>query len=410
MDLVHFNILLTFPILADFVYFYQNLCKMVSSAWLSALFESKYGHIPQVYQSPGRINLIGEHTDYNGGWVMPAGIDKACSLAILPVAGPQTTMWAYDLDDSITVTDFPRAAAGSHWSNYIFGVCKAFAKRGVEIPPFHAVIASDIPVGAGLSSSAALESVFAFAFNAITKAGFDSMELSLIAREAENEFVGLQCGIMDMFASIHAREDHAIRLDCRSLAFEYVPLTLGTNKILLFDTCIKHDLASSEYNIRRQECEQVVGYFQSSGSEVRTLRDISAIQLHEASPYLDPVSYKRAAFVLAENARVEAFANAMQESNWELAGEQLYASHAGLRDEYGVSCKELDYLVDAVKGQSGVWGARMMGGGFGGCTINIVQEDKLDELIQKVSSGYLNVFGVEPKHYIASTGDGACKL
>ena len=408
--MVHFNILLTFPVVRDFDYFYQNLCTMVSKAWLSGLFEAEYGNSPLVFQSPGRINLIGEHTDYNGGWVMPAGIDKACSLAILPLKEGPTTVWAFDLQDKISVDTFPSAATGSHWSNYIFGVCLAFSRRGVKLPHFQAIVSSDIPVGAGLSSSAALESVFAFAFNDISGAGFDSMELTRIAREAENEFVGLQCGIMDMFASIHAKQDHAIRLDCRSLAYEYVPLAMGGNKILLFDTCLKHDLASSEYNLRRQECEHVVCHFQGSGIEAQTLRDITMPQLMGAAPDLDPISFNRARFVLEENERVEVFAEAMQTGNWALAGEQLYASHAGLKNDYAVSCKELDFLVDAVRGQQGVWGGRMMGGGFGGCTINIVAASAVDDMVQKVASAYLNVFGVEPKHYIASTGDGACKL
>jgi galactokinase len=383
---------------------------MVSKAWLSGLFEAEFGSSPFVFQSPGRINLIGEHTDYNGGWVMPAGIDKACSLAILPQKEGPTTVWAFDFEDKISVNTFPSAANGSHWSNYIFGVCLAFTRRGVKLPHFQAIVASDIPVGAGMSSSAALESVFAFAFNEISGAGFDSMELTQIAQEAENEFVGLQCGIMDMFASIHAKKDHAIRLDCRSFSYEYVPLAMGEHKILLFDTCLKHDLASSEYNLRRQECEQVVHYFQGLGFDAVTLRDITLKQLIEAASNLDPVGFKRARFVLEENARVEEFARAMQTGNWAMAGEQLYASHSGLKNDYAVSCKELDFLVDAVRGKQGVWGGRMMGGGFGGCTINILSAAVVDDLVQKVASAYLNVFGVEPKHYIASTGDGACKL
>lgn len=377
---------------------------------LSGLFQSTYTSIPFVFQSPGRINLIGEHTDYNGGWVMPAGIDKACYLAILPLASGPTEIWAYDLQDRISVDAFPEKATASHWSNYIFGVCLAFARRGVKVPHFQAIVTSDIPVGAGLSSSAALESVFAYALNTITGSGFNSMELTHIAREAENGFVGLQCGIMDMFASIHARKDHAIKLDCRSLDFEYVPLQLGDNKIVLFDTCLKHDLASSAYNERRQQCESVVHELSKKGLSVETLRDANMQDLLGVETLVDPVAMTRARFVLQENERVAGFAAAMDTGNWAVAGEYLYASHQGLKDEYDVSCAELDFLVEAVRGQPGVWGGRMMGGGFGGCTINIVAASEVENLVARTSASYANVYGVAPKHYIATTGDGACAL
>jgi galactokinase len=377
---------------------------------LTGLFQSTYASIPLVFQSPGRINLIGEHTDYNGGWVMPAGIDKACYLAILPLASGPTEIWAYDLQDRISVNAFPEKSTTKHWSNYIFGVCLAFSRRGVKVPHFQAIVSSDIPVGAGLSSSAALESVFAYALNAITGAGFDGMELAHIAREAENVFVGLQCGIMDMFASIHARKDHAIKLDCRSLDFDYVPLQLGENKIVLFDTCLKHDLASSAYNERRQQCESVVDALRQKGLPVETLRDANMQDLLGIKGVVDPVALTRARFVLNENDRVSGFADAMDSGNWALAGEYLFASHQGLKDEYNVSCAELDFLVEAVRGQPGVWGGRMMGGGFGGCTINIVADAEVENLVAKTSALYANAYGVAPKHYIATTGDGACAL
>jgi len=377
---------------------------------LSALYQSTYTSIPLVFQSPGRINLIGEHTDYNGGWVMPAGIDKSCYLAILPLASGPTEIWAYDLQERISVDAFPEKATASHWSNYIFGVCLAFKRRGVKVPHFQAIVTSDIPVGAGLSSSAALESVFAFALNSITGSGFSSLELTHIAREAENGFVGLQCGIMDMFASIHARKDHAIKLDCRSLDFEYVPLQLGDNKIVLFDTCLKHDLASSAYNERRQQCESVVHELNKKGLPVETLRDANMLDLLDVEAFVDPVAFTRARFVLQENDRVAGFASAMDTGNWAVAGEYLYASHQGLKDEYDVSCAELDFLVDTVRGQPGVWGGRMMGGGFGGCTINIVAAAEVENLVARTSALYANAYGLAPKHYIATTGDGACEL
>jgi galactokinase len=272
------------------------------------------------------------------------------------------------------------------------------------------LIRSDIPIGAGLSSSAALESVVAHAFNTLFGAGFSKMELAKIAQEAENEYVGLKCGIMDMFASIHAKKDHAIQLDCRSLDFEYVPLQMDDISILLFDTCLKHELASSAYNQRREECESVVKYLQHKGEPVQTLRDVSWSMLQSAKTEVDPVAFKRASFVLAENERVSAFADAMKKGDWTKAGQQMAGSHVGLRDDYEVSCRELDHLVDAVGGDEDVLGARMMGGGFGGCTINLVKTSQLERIIEKTSVSYKNAFGVEPKHYIATTGNGACEL
>jgi galactokinase len=215
---------------------------------------------------------------------------------------------------------------------------------------------------------------------------------------------------MDMFASIHSKNNHAIQLDCRSLAYDYVPLQMEGISILLIDTCLKHELASSAYNTRREECESVVEHFQRKGVQASTLRDITFEMLSSAKNEIDPICYQRAAFVLAENKRVSLFAEAMRQANWSMAGMQMAGSHAGLRDEYEVSCAELDHLVDISSQTHGVLGSRMMGGGFGGCTINLVKTESLNHVIEKTSSSYKNAFGVEPKYYIATTGNGACEL
>jgi galactokinase len=377
--------------------------------WLQEFYKREIGGEARIFQSPGRINLIGEHTDYNGGFVMPAGIDKACYLAI-GEAQNDCTLIAYDLNEKISFNDCPTNLSSNHWINYLMGVRWAFEKRGVIIPHVNMLIRSDIPIGAGLSSSAALESVVAHAFNTMYGAGFSKLELAKIAQEAENEYVGLKCGIMDMFASIHSQKNHAIQLDCRSLAYEYVPLQMEGISILLFDTCIKHELASSAYNTRREECESVVEHFQRKGVLASTLRDITFELLSSVKNEIDPICYQRAAFVLAENKRVSLFAEAMRQADWSLAGMQMAGSHAGLRDEYEVSCAELDHLVDITSQIDGVLGSRMMGGGFGGCTINLVKTEALNHVIEKTSSSYKNAFGVEPKYYIATTGDGACEL
>ncbi|MFN5423220.1 MAG: galactokinase [bacterium] len=383
---------------------------MISKDWISDFFQTEFAKKPKCFRAPGRINLIGEHTDYNQGFVMPAGIDFYCYVAISASREQSSSVLAYDYQEKFSFNVSPENPTTTHWVNYILGVIKAIKKRGKAIPAFNAVVRSDIPVGAGLSSSAALESVFATAFNSVFDLGFSPMELTLIAKEAENDFVGLKCGIMDMFASIHAKQDHAIRLDCRSLQHEYFPLALGENKILLFDTCIKHELASSEYNLRRLECEAGVSRLQQLGYAVESLRDVDTGMLQKEKAQMDGLLFKRAKYVVDENNRVEQFSKAISGNDWKEAGRCLYASHDGLKNDYEVSCKELDSLVDTARACEGVWGARMMGGGFGGCTINLVRADKLDEVVERCKTSYFNSFGVEPKYYIATTGDGACEI
>ena len=377
---------------------------------LEQIFKSKFNSSPRFFKAPGRINLIGEHTDYNEGFVLPAGIDKCCGIAIAPSLQKLSHVVADDLSDEISFETIPDQPASTHWINYIWGVMHAFKKRGFNVPAFNAVIQSEVPVGAGLSSSAALEVVFAKAFNELFQFGLTDIDLTWIAKEAENNFVGLQCGIMDMFASVHAKENYAIKLDCRSLAFEYVPMNLGTNKILLIDTCLKHELASSEYNLRRLECESAVSKMNQHGIPAASLRDVTIEKVNEMKSNLSVNEFNRAKYVVEENDRLKLFINAISNSNWTAAGDLLYASHDGLKLDYEVSCTELDFLVDTVKTLDGVWGGRLMGGGFGGCTINLVEADKIEAIQSVITEAYHKQFGVNPKYYIASTGDGACEF
>ena len=373
-------------------------------------FEAEFGTKPRCFSAPGRINLIGEHTDYNEGFVLPVGIDLACLLAIAPSTDGRFSIIANDLNERISFDDLGTIINLPHWAKYILGVIQACENRGVKVKPFQAIIQSAIPIGAGLSSSAALESVFAYAFNLLFEAGLSKMQLTEIAKEAENKYVGVQCGIMDMFASIHAQKDQAMLLDCRSLVHEQIPLNMGNHKIVLFDTQIKHDLATSEYNNRRTSCEAAVAALNQLGMGVSSLREVPTIQLYQYETKLEPLLYKRAKHVVEENQRVMDFVAAMSNKNWESAGELMYASHRGLKDDYEVSCAELDFLVNVTIDIKGVSGSRMMGGGFGGCTINLVKSHVVDEVIEQVSTAYQNTYGVTPKVYIANTSDGAHEL
>lgn len=383
---------------------------MDKSTSLRGLFEGKFGGSPRLFQSPGRINLIGEHTDYNEGFVLPAAIDLACYLAIHPAKDGLYEVIAADLDEKFSFGSPYEIQDMPHWMKYVMGVIKAFEGKGGKIQPFKAIISSDVPVGAGLSSSAALESVFAFAFNTLFNGGFSSMALTLIAKEAENKYVGLQCGIMDMFASIHGEKDHALLLDCRSLEYQQVPLHMGEHKIVLFDTQIKHDLATSEYNNRRASCEAAVELLNRLGTAVSSLREVKPTDLYQHEKQMDALLFKRAKHVVEENQRVMDFVAAMAEKNWKRAGALMYASHNGLQHDYEVSCEALDFLVNETIDLNGVTGSRMMGGGFGGCTINLVKQEFLDDVVEQVKEEYQRQFGVAPLCYIANTSDGASEL
>ena len=282
-----------------------------------------------------------------------------------------------------------------------------FGKSGKKIPAFNAVLSADVPIGAGLSSSAALESVTAFALNTIYGTGFDTLELAKMAQRAEHEYIGVRVGIMDMFASLHGKQGNAIRLDCRSLTYEYVPLELGQYKIVLMDTGVKHTLASSEYNVRRSQCEQGVAILKKHNPGVKSLRDVTTKMLEEHKSEFDDIVYKRCYFVLEENKRVDRACEALQTGSLDTVGQIMYASHLGLQNDYEVSCRELDLLVKLVQNETFVLGARMMGGGFGGCTINIIHEDSIGALIAKIAPVYKENTGHELHTYEVVTGDGA---
>jgi galactokinase len=282
-----------------------------------------------------------------------------------------------------------------------------FKKRGFDVPAFNCVLAGDIPIGSGMSSSAALESAVAFAINHLNDFGLDTESLAKLVQQAENEFIGVQCGIMDMFVSIHGKANHVLKLDCQSLKFEYLPINLGDYKIVLFDTGIKHNLAESEYNLRRQQCEEGLAFFKKHfDSTVQNLTEVPLAWLQASQGQISPIVYQRCQYVIEENQRILAACQDLNNGNLVAFGINMTATHQGLRHNYAVSCPELDFLVDAVWHEPAVLGARMMGGGFGGCTINLVKSSEIEDLFARLSATYQKNTGIELKMYSVVTGNG----
>jgi len=358
-----------------------------------------------VVRSPGRINLIGEHTDYNYGFVLPAAIDKAVYVAIEKNAGNIISLHSVDFNESVEVELTNIKPAPGHWSTYILGVVDQLITRGHIIKGFKLAIYGDVPLGAGLSSSAAVECAAAFALNELFVLNIERIELVKIAQLAEHEFAGVQCGIMDQFASVFGKKDSVIKLDCRSLEYEYFPVNLEGYKIVLLDSQVKHSLASTEYNVRRSQCEEGVALITKKFPEVESLRDVSLNMIEECLGR-DEIISKRCRYVVEENIRLQEGCNELLDGNIKGFGKKMFATHKGLSEQYEVSCKELDFLVEAVKDMPEVIGARMMGGGFGGCTINIVKEDAIDMLINNITSKYKKAIQKDLKAYVVQIEDG----
>jgi galactokinase len=373
---------------------------------IKQIFQQHFGEPDLIVRSPGRINLIGEHTDYNLGFVLPAAIDKAIYVAISKRADDYVHLYAGDLHQSFQTHLGSLQPTDQQWPNFILGVADQLIQSGHTLSGFNAVVMGDVPLGAGLSSSAAVECATAFALNTLFELGLDKKAMVLLSQKAENEFVGLQCGIMDMFASMFGKKEHVIQLDCRSLEYVYMPFDTTDIGIVLIDTGVKHSLASSEYNLRRQECEAGVAIIQQKYPEVKSLRDANMDKVNECLASGDPVVYKRCRFVVEEIQRLQDACDDLVKKDMGSFGKKMFATHDGLSQLYEVSCTEADALVDMVRNEPAVLGARMMGGGFGGCTINIVKKDKIDDLIKKVSPLYAVRFGHEPKMYFVNIDNG----
>jgi len=380
---------------------------------LSSAFEQRFGAAPAlVLRAPGRINLIGEHTDYNDGLVLPAAIDKEIRFALRLNGTNRIRLAALDFDATyeVAVADLAPLPAG-HWANYQLGVVAGLLKRGAEVPGFDCAFGGDIPSGAGLSSSAAAECGVAWGLNKLLGLNLDTMTLAQISQMAEHEYAQVMCGLMDQFASLFGRAGHVVELDCRSLEYAYFPLDTAHARLVLCNSGVKHALGDSEYNTRRQECAQGVELMQKHNPAIKSLRDATLADIEAARAELGEVVAKRCRYVVEENLRVQDLtARLVAGKPLAEVGELLYASHAGLRDLYQVSCAELDVLERLAHHAPGCYGARMMGGGFGGCTLNLVASEEVDSFIGFMTKGYHEQLGLKLDTYVTNLADGVGEL
>ena len=363
-----------------------------------------------VYTSPGRVNLIGEHTDYNGGFVFPGAVDKGIMAEIRPNGTDKVKAYSIDMKDYVEFGLNEEDAPRTSWARYIFGVCREMIKRGVEVKGFNTAFAGDVPLGAGMSSSAALESTYAFALNDLFGDNkIDKFELAKVGQATEHNYCGVKCGIMDQFASVFGKKGSLMRLDCRSMEYKYYPFNPQGYKLVLVDSVVKHELASSAYNKRRESCENVVAELKKTHPEVEFLRDVTPEMLAEVKDVVSEEDYMRAEYVIEEIQRVLDVCDALEQGDYETVGQKMYETHQGMSKLYEVSCDELDFLND-VAFDCGVTGSRVMGGGFGGCTINLVKEELYSTFVSEVRKRYFEVFSKRCKIYDVVIGDGARRL
>ena len=373
-------------------------------------FKTLFGAEGTLYASAGRINLIGEHTDYNGGYVFPGAIDCGIMAAIEPNGTDLVKVFSLDMDEFVQFHLVEESIPEQAWARYIFGVGREIIKRGGKVGGFNAVFAGDVPLGAGLSSSAALESTFAFALNEIFNEGkIDKFELARIGQSTEHKYCGVKCGIMDQFASIFGKAGSLIRLNCKTLEYKYFPFNPKGYKLVLIDSCVKHELASSAYNKRRASCENAAAAIRKNNPEVEFLSDAKRLWLDEVRDQIPEEDFLRAEYVIGEVQRVLDVCDALERDDYETVGEMMYQTHFGLSRLYEVSCEELDFLNKLAR-KMDVTGSRVMGGGFGGCTINLVKDSLYDAFVNAAVEQFTARFGHAPKVYNVVISDGARKL
>lgn len=377
----------------------------------TAFFEQSFGSVPQkVVLSPGRINIIGEHVDYNDGYVLPAAIDKVICFAFEKSNSSKSKVIAIDLNEEFEI-DLTQEITLSDvvWTNYIRGVIKQLQDNGFSFEGFNCVFSSNIPVGSGLSSSAALECGMLFGIAALFNLTITKVDIALMGQKAEH-WVGINCGIMDQFSSVHGLENKVIKLDCNTLEFEYHDANFKDYSLVLFDSNVKHSLFTSEYNTRRIECEEGLSIIKNNFPEVKSFRDCTEEQILSIRDKMNETVFKRVHFVVKEIGRVTKACEALDNGNIELLGQLLFETHYGLSQEYAVSCEELDMLVDTAKADDNVIGSRLMGGGFGGCTINLIKKGHENEVKNKFANLYLDIFGIELRFYDVKIANGTTLL
>ncbi len=374
------------------------------------LFFEKFSAKPIIVRSPGRINIIGEHTDYNEGFVLPAAIDKAIYIAGSKRDDDEIHLYADAYKEYFVGNINTVLKSEILWANYVLGVVSELQKADEIIGGFNALITSNLPIGAGISSSAAMECATAFVLNHLFNLQIEKIELVKHAQKAEHNFAAVQCGIMDQFTSMMGKKNHCIKLDCKTLAYQYIPLKLDEYSIVLLNTNVKHSLTSSAYNTRRQECEQAVAWVREHEPTVNSLRDVSINMLDKYVLPKNTLIDKRSRFVVSEIERLQKACDDLQRGDLFSLGKKMFETHDGLSNDYEVSCKELDFLVDAVRDNTNVVGARMMGGGFGGCTINIIRTDIVDDLVKIITKQYLQNMKLPLTAIIANIEDGTTIL
>ncbi len=364
---------------------------------------------PFLFYAPGRINLIGEHTDYNNGFVLPAAIDKAVYVAISERKDDLIVLYSVEFGENFYFALSDIHPVKNSWINYVLGVVAQLQNRNYLLRGFNLMLDGDIPIGAGLSSSAAVECATIYALNELFQFNIDKIEMVKMAQKAEHEYAGVKCGIMDQFASMMGKENHVIKLDCQTLEYEYVPLQLEGYKIVLMDTQVKHSLASSEYNTRRNECNEGVKMIQQKYSNLESLRDADINMIDEIL-IKDSKVYMRCKYVVEEIQRLKDACESLKQNDLKAFGQKMFATHDGLSELYEVSCSELDFLADSCKKEEAVIGARMMGGGFGGCVIALIKDECVDDIIQRISISYQQTYAHEMKTYITELKDGASAI
>lgn len=372
-------------------------------------FAARFGSVPRLFRAPGRVNLIGEHTDYNEGFVMPAALDCSAWVAAAPLAGRELRVWSESFPEeepAVFALDSPAPRRRGHWSDYVVGVAVELMRAGHRLGGANLLVHGEVPLGSGLSSSAALEVASAFALLGLGGAAVDRLAVARLCQRAENDFVGMNCGIMDQYVACFGAAGRALLIDCRSLGARALPLPVGY-RLVVCDSMVKHALAGSQYNRRRAECAAGVRVLAARFPAVRALRDAEQRQLDECRAALGEVVYRRCRHVVSENARVLEAAAALESGALERLGALMAASHESLRDDYEVSCGELDHLVAIARALDGVLGARMTGGGFGGCTVNLVAGDKVEACRAAIAGGYRRATGKSPATYVFEASAGA---